>query len=121
MKLSTVLTVTAVITFIFGLAFIVAPAASVGLYGSKLDTTGQFIGRYFGAALLALAFVAYLNRENASRGLQVGFFVGMVLGLVVSVYDALAGTHNALVWLNVVIYLLLALGFANFVFLKPTR
>lgn len=119
MKLNTLMTVTAVVAFIFGLGFIVAPSASIGLYGNTLDTVGQFVGRYFGASLLALAFIAWLNRANASRGLQVGYFVGMVLGLVVAVYDGVAGEHNALVWLNVVIYLLLSLGFGYFVFMKP--
>ena len=120
MKLSTLMVVTAVVAFIFGLAFIVAPVASIGAYGNTLDTVGAFLTRYLGAALLGYAFLAYLNRNNASRGVQAGFFVAMVLGFLVSLYDALAGTHNALVWLNVVIYLLLALGFGYFTFMKKS-
>jgi len=118
MKLNTLMMVTAVVAFIFGLAFIVAPAASIGLYGDKLDVVGEFMTRYFGAALLGYAFLAYLNRNSASKGVQVGLFVAMLLGFVVAVYNALAGTANALVWLNVVIYLLLGLGFGYFAFMK---
>jgi len=118
MKLNTLMVITAIVAFIFGLGLIVAPVASIGLYGNKLDLVGEFMTRYFGAALLGYAFLAYLNRNSASKGVQVGLFVAMVLGLVVAIYNALAGTANALVWLNVVIYLLLALGFGYFSFMK---
>ena len=118
MKLNTLMMITALVALIFGLGFILAPQTSIGLYGNELNDVGQFVARYFGAALIGYAFLAWLNRNSASRGVQAGFFAAMVLGLVVSVYDAFAGTHNGLVWLNVVIYLLLALGFGYFTFMK---
>ncbi len=120
MKLSTVFSVTAVITFIFGVAFILAPVATISLYGSTLEGVGVFIARYFGAALLGFAFLAWLNRNTTSKGVPVGFFAGMVLGFVVALYDAFAGTHNALVWMNVVIYLVLGAGFGYYSFMKAT-
>ncbi len=118
MKLSTLFVITAIVSFIFGLGFIVAPNVSVGLYGNTLEGAGIFVARYFGAALLGYAFLAWLNRNGASRGVVLGFFAAMVLGFVVALYDAIAGTHNGLVWLNVVIYLLLGVGFGYFGFMK---
>jgi len=118
MKLNTLMMVAAIVALIFGLGFILAPVASIGLYGNTLEGVGVFVARYFGAALLGYAFLAWLNRNSASMGVRAGFFAAMVLGFVVSLYDAVAGTHNALVWLNVVIYLLLALGFGYFTFMK---
>jgi hypothetical protein len=118
MRLNTLMTITAIIAFVFGLGFIIAPVASIGLYGNTLEGVGVFMTRYFGAALLGYAFLAWLNRNAASKGVQQGFFVAMVLGFVVALYDGIAGTHNALVWLNVVIYLLLAIGFGYFAFMK---
>lgn len=118
MRVNTLMMITAVVSFIFGVGFILAPVQAISLYGNTLEGVGVFIARYFGASLLALAFIAWLNRNQASKGVQAGFFAGMVLGLVVSVYDAIAGTHNALVWLNVVIYLLLSIGFGYFAFMK---
>ena len=94
MKLNTLMTITAIVSFIFGLGFILAPSAVMGMYGNTLDLAGQFLGRYFGAALLALAFLAWYNRSAPSKGVVSGFFIGMVLGLVVSVWDAFAGAHN---------------------------
>jgi hypothetical protein len=118
MKLNTLMVITAIVAFIFGLGFILAPVATIGLYGNTLEGAGVFIARYLGAALIGYAFLAWLNRNAASRGVQAGFFAAMVLGFVVALYDALAGTHNALVWLNVIIYLLLAIGFGYFAFMK---
>jgi hypothetical protein len=118
MKLNTLMIITAIVAIIFGLGFILAPQASIGLYGNKLDAVGEFMARYFGAALLGYAFLAWLTRNTASKGVQAGFFVAMVLGFVVALYDGIAGTHNGLVWLNVVIYLLLAIGFGYFAFMK---
>ena len=118
MKLNTLMTVTAIVAFIFGLGFILAPLQSISLYGNTLEGAGIFMARYLGAALLGYAFLAWLTRNTASKGVQTGFFVAMVLGFVVALYDAFAGTHNGLVWLNVAIYLLLAIGFGYFSFMK---
>jgi hypothetical protein len=118
MKFNVLMIITAVITLIFGIGMILVPTISIGLYGSSLDTVGSFITRYFGAALIGYAFLAWLNRESTSKGVQGGFFVAMALGFVVALYDALAGVHNALVWLNVAIYLLLGIGFGYFFFTK---
>ncbi len=118
MKLNTLFTITAIVAFIFGLGFILAPVATMSLYGNTLEGVGVFVSRYLGASLLGYAFLAWLNRNTTSKGVEAGFFAAMVLGLVVAIYDALAGTHNGLVWLNVAIYLLLGAGFGYFTFLK---
>jgi hypothetical protein len=118
MKLNTLMIVTAIVALIFGLGFMLAPLQSISLYGNTLEGAGIFIARYFGAALLGYAFLAWFTRNTASKGVTAGFFAAMVLGFLVALYDAIAGTHNGLVWLNVVIYLLLALGFGYFSFMK---
>ncbi len=120
MKISSFMTITAVIAFVFGLGFILAPSASLGLYGNTLDTVGEFLTRYLGAALLGYAFLAWFNRNAPAKGVVTGFFAAMVLGLLVSLWDTFAGEHNALVWLNVVIYLLLSVGFGYFAFMKSS-
>jgi len=121
MKLNTVMMVTAIVAFVFGLAFIILPVQTLGLYGNTIEGTGVFMTRYFGSALIGLAFVAWLTRNAPSRGVVLGFFVTTVLGLVVALYDIFAGTGNALRWINVVIYLLLAAGFGYFGFIKTSQ
>jgi len=122
MKLNTFMTIAAVVAFIFGLGFIVAPATALQPYDVSTDIVGLFLGRYLGAALLGLAFLIWLTRNAPAsptrKGLLVGLFITMLLGFVVALYDKFAGTGNALIWLNVAIYLLLALGFGYFAFMK---
>ncbi len=122
MKLSTLFIITAVVALIYGVAFIVVPNSAMGLYGITLDLGAQFLGRYLGAAFLGFAALAWLTRNaetsQARRAVVVSFFVATVLGLLVAIYDKFAGAGNALVWLNVVIYLLLAVGFGYFTFMK---
>jgi hypothetical protein len=122
MNLKNFMLVASFVALIFGLGFILAPAASLQPYGTTTDVTGLFLGRYLGASLLGMAAVIFLTRNaepSATRkGLLTGLFVTMVLGFVVAVYDALAGAGNSLVLLNAVIYLLLAVGFGYFAFMK---
>jgi hypothetical protein len=122
MKLNTFMTITAIVAIIFGLGFILVPEPSLKPYGTTTDLTGLFLGRYFGASLIGIAFITWLTRNapaSATRkGLLAGLFVTMVLGFVVALYDKFAGAGNALIWLNVAIYFLLGVGFGYFAFMK---
>jgi len=116
------MTITSVVAFIFGLAFIIAPTVSLDFYGVSVNVTGEFLGRYFGASLIGTAFLAWLTRNAPAsptrRAVLASLFVTMLLGFLVAVYDTFAGTGNALVWLNVGIYLILAIGFLYYSFKK---
>jgi hypothetical protein len=119
MKLNTFMTIASILAFIFGLALILVPKPFMGLYGVTLNDVGaQFLGRYLGSAFIGIAFLAWASRSGASKGVLAGFFVIALLGFVVALYDKFAGGSNALVWLNVVIYLLLGVGFGYFAFMK---
>jgi hypothetical protein len=114
--------ISAVVAFLFGLGFIIAPVAVMKFYGVTLDVSGEFIGRYLGASFIGLAFLAWEFRNAAAsrerRAVLLALFITTVLGFVVALYDKFAGVGNALVWSTVVIYLLLALGFGYFSFMK---
>jgi hypothetical protein len=122
MKLNAFMTITALLAIAFGVAFIVAPAWSLQVYGVNADVNTQFLGRYFGSALIGIAFLAWLARNAPPSGTRqavlASLFVSNLLGLVVSIYDKFAGFANQFVWLNVAIYLFLTLGFGYFAFFK---
>ena len=122
MRLTLTMTVTAIGSLLFALAYLLAPARVASLYGVTLDPSSQY-PRYFGSALLGFATILWLGRKVTSgpalRAILVGSFVASITGLVVAVFQALDGTGNELVWSTVVIYLLLSLGFADFVFRTP--
>ncbi len=51
---------------------------------------------------------------------MLALFVGNAVGFIVAFMGQLAGVVNALGWLSVAIYLVLALGYGYFQFLKPS-
>lgn len=123
MKLNVYAFIVGIIALVFGLGMIFIPFQVVSLYGTELDVGGQFMARYFGSALLGLA-VIFLTARNAEtfevllkNGL-LGSFVFGVSGLLVSIWDRIAGTHNALGWLNIVLYAFFAIGWGYYYFKK---
>ncbi|OGN90014.1 MAG: hypothetical protein A2Y88_06570, partial [Chloroflexi bacterium RBG_13_48_10] len=104
MKLNTFMVISAIVAFIFGIGFIVAPVTSLNFYGVTVNITGEFLGRYFGASLIGVAFLAWLTRNappsETRMGVLKALFVTMLLGFLVALYDTFAGAGNALVWLN---------------------
>lgn len=123
MKLSTMFIIYAVISAIFGLTFIFIPETALALYGITLSPDGILIARLFGAALLEFALLSWLVRNvgdsEARKAIILAVFVGEVVGFIVALVGQLSGEVNALGWSTVAIYLLLALGFGYFQFIKP--
>ena len=123
MKLGTFMTIAAALAAVFGLLFILIPTPLMAAYGVTLSEAASWVGRYFGSALLAIALMTWAARNApASKGMSavlLGDLAASLLGLVVAVLHALSGVANFLVWLNVIIYLFLTLGFGYFQLLKP--
>ena len=123
MKSSVFLAIAAVVAFLFGLAFILAPIQTMTMYGVNLDASGQYIARYLGSAFIGIACITWLARnadpkEKAARAVITGGFVMSLTGFVVALFDVFLGIGNSMVWSTVLIYLLLAFGFGNFQFKK---
>ena len=125
MKLSTLLVVAAVIGAVFGIAFVVASAPLLSIYGITLDKAGTLVAQLFGGALIALAVINWFARNvtdpEARQAVIFGNLAGDVVGFVVILLGQLAGIANAVGWSSVAIYLLLALGFAYVQFMQPRR
>jgi len=123
MKLSTFMSIVAVVSLLFGLSFLFMPVQTMAMYGTTLDVSGQYIGRYLGSAFLGLAVIMWMTRtdkpkEGAMKGIIMGGFILTLTGFVASIFDALYGGGNSLVWSTVAIYFLFALGFGYFQFVK---
>jgi len=121
-RLTLTLTVTAIGSLLFGLAYLLVPNSLASLYGLTLDPSSQY-PRAFGSALFGFAAVLWLSRKvttgPALRAILVGSFVASLTGLIVALIQALDPAGNALEWSTVVIYFLLSLGFGDFVFRTP--
>ena len=122
MRLTLTMTVTAVGSLLFGLAYLLVPASLASLYGITIDPSSPH-PRYFGSALVGFAAVLWLARKvpsgRALRAILVGAFVASITGLFVAVVQALDVIGNTLEWSTVVIYFLLTVGFGDFVFRTP--
>jgi len=124
MKLSLLMVINTVVAAIFGIGFVIAPSPVLGLYGISPDAAFRLVAQLFGAALIGFAVITWLARNatasDARKAIVLALFISDGLGFILSVIGQLQGVTNALGWLNVVIYLLLALGFGYFQFLKPS-
>ena len=117
------MSIAAVVAFLFGLAFLLAPAQTMSMYGVTLDISGQYVGRYLGSAFLGIAVVTWFARnakpkDEAMRAIILGDFILCITGFVTSLFDKFYGPGNNLVWSTVIIYLLLAVGFGYYQFGK---
>jgi uncharacterized protein YjeT (DUF2065 family) len=120
MKFSTLLTAAGVLALVFGLGFLIAPGQVLALYGATTNPIGLQMSRFCGVALINLGLVLFLAREvtdpTAQHSIALGSFLGSLAGLAVALWGKLSGLSNALGWSTVAIYLLLALGYATFLF-----
>lgn len=123
MKLQHLLVFAALVSILYGLGLLLVPDQLFSFYGVSQDAASTLMGRLFSAALIGLGFVAWFARgidESATRKAVVpSFLIGAVVGLIVSAHGVYSGVMNTMGWSVVVIYLLLALGFAYHQFTKP--
>jgi hypothetical protein len=124
MKLSTFLAVKAVISLVFAIAFVLIPATYLSWGGVTLDAAGTCMARFFGVGLLGIGLVCWFLRSaadsEARQGILLSLFITDTVGFIVNLLAQLSGLWNALGWINVAIWLLLALGLGYFRFLKPS-
>jgi hypothetical protein len=124
MKLSNLMVVTAVVAAVFGIAFVLASGPLMSLYGATLNPAGTLIAQLFGAALIGYAVVNWFARnakgDEALRAIVLANFLADTVGFIAALLGQLSGVTNALGWSTVAIYLLLALCYAYFQFMKPS-
>ena len=118
MTYKNITTTGAVLSFIFALGFIFMPAQLTGFYNVTLNDGGVFIAQLFGASLLGFAALNWFGRnfgdEQAQQAVENANIAGDAVGFIFALMAQLGGVGgiNGLGWSTVLIYLLLALGFA---------
>ena len=129
MNLRNFLTVAAIVAFVFGIGFVLIPVSLSALYGVTLDAVGAVFAQLFAVALIGFGVLNWFARAAhdqggpAVRAILLGNLVGDGLGFFVSLFNQISGRAgvNALGWSTVLIYLLLALGFAYFLYMPQAR
>jgi len=122
MKLSVFLIIKAVIALVYAVGFLVAPAPLASLYGVTFSPAAAFMAQLVGACMVGIGLVCWLNRNmtdpDARKGITLALCIGDAVGFIVTLLGQLAGLLNPLGWVNVIIWLLLALGLGYFRFFK---
>lgn len=121
MNLRTFFVINAVVALAYASGLILLPATMNATYGMTTDAGLQLISRFFGVELLILGVLDWLAKDftgSHARPLLLSGLVGNVVGTLVALMGTLGGVMNPLGWSAVLIYLLLGLGDAYFLFLK---
>jgi|SRR5712691_1502000 len=118
-------TILAVLSFLFGIGFVLAPDQVLANYGIEHSPALALVGRLFGGVLLTLGTILWLSRdfrdEAAVRAVLAGTVIGSSVNLVVAIMGNLSGTTNALGWSTVLIYLFAAVGSGYFLRARTSR
>lgn len=124
MKLSTMMVIKAVVCLVFGILFVLVPGTLMSIYGVSLGSGGILVARLYGASLFGNLLLTWFARNDtgsdALRASVLALTVYDAIGFVVALGAVLTGVMNALGWAVVALYLLLALGFGYFQFVKPS-
>ncbi len=108
----------AMLALAFGIAFVLAPASVLGLYGVTTDPAGTFMARLWGAAAIQVGLTAWLARKDidtpARRAVQLGNAGGLAVGFVIALLGQVGGLFNTLGWSTVLLFLLLCVGYGYF-------
>jgi hypothetical protein len=122
MKLSLFMVIIAVIAGLFGLGFVFIPDQVLSFYGAAPVASTTYMAQLFGAALLGIAVILWLCKDAQDspqrQAILLGLFVMEGVGFVVALMTQLGGAINIFGWSTVAIYLLAALGFGYFRFIK---
>ena len=123
MNLRILLIINAVVAALFGLALVLVPDQMSAQYGIEANAELEYIARLLGAAFISFAVLTWwarnANDSTARRAIVLAFLIGNSVGFVVALIGQLDEVPNSLGWSTVVIYLLFALGYGYFQFVKP--
>jgi hypothetical protein len=125
MKHKFVYLLAAIVLFIFGFLYLVAPVPGLKIYGYDVSAAdlAVTIARYWGSAFVGLAFILWLGRKAQAGSIGVsainyGGFAVSLSGLIVAVLDVIGGGPNALIWLTIALYAIFSVLFGLLVFKK---
>src|SRR5512135_1948669 len=111
-----------VVTGLFGLGFLFAPAALLGTLGVTLDAASDALARLFGSLLVAQPFLLWFARKSNQPAFKLGvaysLFAYFLISSILLVGFQLQGLMNGLGWIIVGLHVVLAVWFGYFIVKK---
>jgi hypothetical protein len=122
MKLKTLFVIDSILAFAFGLGLILLPGLMISMYGMDDSASVVYLYSLLGAAFLGNGIFRWLVRDSSEeiivKTLPLAIFMEFTIATLVALKGQLVGGINALGWLNVGLYVLLAIGYAYFRFVR---
>jgi len=114
MNVKNLFTITAVVTVLFAILFLLIPEQISTLYGTTANEASIIHSRLLGAAMLGLGSILWLARNSgpsdARRAIINGGLVYIIVDFIVALWAVMLGGLNALGWSTVVLLLLIGIG-----------
>ena len=113
------------LALLFGLSCALLPAEICAVYGLTANTAALWTTRLLGGSLLGFAMLMWFGWRFATQGAQRAIAFALLvqdsIGFVASLEAQGSRDMTSVGWSNLVLYGLLALGYAYFLFLAPSR
>ena len=108
------LTITAVVAILYGLAFVLIPDSINAIYAVPSAPHSALYTRFFGSALLGFGVIDWFAKDfrswDATRGVLIGTAVTTAIGGLIALFAVVTGLSNAMTWTSVLVYALLLVG-----------
>ena len=115
MKYKTLFVIDAIVLLLIGLGYLFIPGPHLELYGVTLQPPGVAVGRFYGAAVLAIAWMMWKARRSgpseAMNGLMQGNILLWSLSAVIALLGQFQGTFNLMGWSTVALCVFFAAWF----------
>jgi hypothetical protein len=125
MKLKHLFTINIFFAVFFGVTCAFFAGWALELYRLSPDVGSLWTTRLAGGSILGFATLMWFGRRSESqqtrRAIALALLVQDSIGFAASLLAQLSGSLNALGWSNPVLYGLLALAYAYFLFIRPER
>jgi hypothetical protein len=123
MKLKHLFTLNLFISISFGISSVFFTSWSLSLYGIPAEPDVIWIGRLAGGSILGFATLMWFGRRSESRearrAIALALLIQYVVGLSASLLIHLEVVRSIFGWSDLLVYGLLALAYAWFLFIKP--
>ena len=125
MKLRHLFLINIFIAFFFGLSCAIFPAWVIKLYGLSTNQAAIWTTRLVGGSILGFATLMWYGLRAAStearRAIAFALLFQDLVGASASIEIQLGGEINNLGWSNPILYGVLTLAYAYFLFIRPGK
>jgi hypothetical protein len=123
MKLRHLFTINLFLAAFFGLSCALFPAWALRLYGAETNLAAIWMTRLAGGSILGFGTLMWFGRRSESvearRAIALALCVQDLVGFLGCLEIQWRGGCNALGWSNPILYAILTLAYAWFLFVRP--